>query len=106
MDILKYIPYGRKNAKSRFLIAQEAGISERKFRELVSKINDNPDMCAVIPDVKAGGYYIPKLPDDQAYYDAYIRQEKSRLRTEGQKIRNMEKKKKADESEYMQMSLF
>lgn len=38
-DILKHIPYGRRNAKSRFAIAAEIGITERAFRSAIERLN-------------------------------------------------------------------
>lgn len=105
MDILRYIPYGRKNAESRFSIAQRAGISERKFRELAAGINKS-GRAIILADIKAGGYYVPKLPEDRPYYNAYLRQEESRVKELNEKIRAMKGKKRADNPDPYQLSLF
>ena len=63
-DILKYIPRGRKNARSRHIIAKEAGVSERVFRNMVNRLNFQSDNDLIIADQHGGGYFLPKLPDD------------------------------------------
>ena len=87
-DILKHIPYGRKNAKSRFAIAAEIGITERAFRSAIERLNKSGEVL-VIADQKAGGYFIPKLPEDRAYKEAYLRQGWSRVKEESKKLRAM-----------------
>ena len=54
-DILKYIPRGRKNARSRHIIAKEAGVSERVFRNMVNRLNFQSDNDLIIADQHGGG---------------------------------------------------
>lgn len=105
MDILQHIPYGRKNARSRFMIAAEMGISERKFRDLVAEVNAS-GRAIILADTKAGGYYQPKLPEDRAYYNAYLRQEESRCKALNKKIQAMKGKTRINNPDPYQMSLF
>ena len=46
-DILKHIPYGRKNAKSRFAIAAEIGITERAFRSAIERLNKSGEILVI-----------------------------------------------------------
>lgn len=101
MDILDHIPYGRKNAKSRFMLASELGISERLFRDLVAEINTS-GRAVILADTKAGGYYRPQLPEDSVYYSEYLRQEESRCIALHKKIRAM----KGNIPDPNQMTLF
>lgn len=91
-EILKYVPRGRINARSRYAIASAAGISERKFRELVNRLNNQWGNDLIIADQSRGGYFIPKFPEDEDYCNAYIRQAYSRAKQERRKAQAMEKK--------------
>ena len=93
-DILKHIPYGRKNAKSRFAIAAEIGITERAFRSAIERLNKSGEIL-VIADQK---YFIPKLPEDRAYKEAYLRQGWSRVKEESKKLRAMAPERYAKKS--------
>lgn len=98
MDILQYIPIGRKNAISRYVIADRAGICERKVRGMIREVN-NTGRSLIIADTSAGGYFVPDLSEeaDRACYNAYLRQERHRANEIYYKIRKMEK---ADNYEY------
>ena len=97
MDLLPYIPIGRRNARSRFEIAQKVGCHERTVRMEIAKINKS-GRVKIIADPVMGGYYIPKFPEDRAYYNAYLAKEHSRVKENSNKIRAMEGRnsKKAD----------
>ncbi|WP_434310367.1 hypothetical protein [Hominifimenecus sp. rT4P-3] len=105
MDLLPYIPVGRRNARSRFEIADCAGVSERTVRDAIAEINKT-GRAKVIADSIIGGYYIPKFPEDAAYYKAYLRQEYHRAGEILDKIRAMEGRSRKKESMPGQLSLF
>jgi len=105
MDILQYVPYGRKNARSRFMIAAELGISERKVRDLIADVNTS-GRAIILADTKAGGYYQPKLPEDRVYYNKYLRQEENRCKALNKKIRAMKGRLRTDNPDPNQISLF
>lgn len=105
MDLLPYIPYGRRNARSRFEIAQDSGCSERTVRDAIAEINKT-GRAKVIADPIMGGYYIPKFPEDTAYYKAYLAQERRRAGEILDKVRGMEGRRTKKASVPGQYSLF
>ena len=105
MDLLPYIPIGRRNARSRFEIAQKSGCSERTVRDAISEINKT-GRAKVIADPVMGGYYIPRFPEDTAYYKAYLAQERHRAGEILGKVRAMEGRKPRGADIPGQYSLF
>lgn len=93
-DILKYIPRGRKNARSRNIIAKEAGVSERVFRDIVNRLNRQLVHDLIIADQNRGGYFLPKFPEDEEYCNTYINQTFSRANKEKMKALAMKRKLK------------
>lgn len=89
MDLLPYIPIGRRNALSRFEIAMRAGCSERTVRSAIAGINET-GRAKVIADPVIGGYYIPKFPEDATYYRAYMAKEHHRIQKTIGKLRAMD----------------
>lgn len=105
MDLIQYIPIGRINARSRFEIAEAAGVCERKVRDYIANANKN-GMAIIIADA-AGGYYIPDLPRDRKYLDRYLRQEAHRAREILDKVNAMKgRPKKGSDQCDGQLSLF
>lgn len=106
MELIQYIPIGRRNARSRFDIAEAAGVSERTVRDYISNAN-RTGMAVIIADTEAGGYYIPDLPKDRAYLDRYLRQEAHRAREIIDKVNTMRRRpKKGSDQCNGQLSLF
>ena len=106
MDMLRYIPIGRRNARSRYEIAEAAGVSERKVREVIAEINKSGE-AVVIADASLGGYYIPDLPRDRKYLDIYLRQEAHRAREILDKVNAMRGRREKGAGQCAgQMSLF
>ena len=102
-DILKYVPRGRKNARSRHIIAKEAGVSERVFRNMVNRLNFQSDNDLIIADQHGGGYFLPKLPDDEEYCRAYINQTFSRAKKEKRKGSSMDRKLRKQMERFREM---
>lgn len=105
MDLLPYMPIGRRNARSRFEIAQKSGCSERTVRDAISEINKT-GRAKVIADPVIGGYYIPRFPEDAASYKRYLSQERHRAMEILDKVRAMEGRKKRSVVIPGQYSLF
>lgn len=78
VDLMRYFPVGRENAKSRYKIAQEACVSERAVRRYISSVNLSGRLV-ILPDPDMGGYYIPE-EKDKRYLDIYCRQELHRAK--------------------------
>ena len=78
VDLMQYFPVGRENAKSRYKIAQEAGVGERVVRRYITAVNQS-GIAVILPEPDMGGYYIP-AEKDKRYLDIYCRQELHRAR--------------------------
>lgn len=102
-DILKYVPRGRKNARSRHIIAKEAGVSERVFRDMVNRLNRQSDHDLIIADQNRGGYFLPKFPEDEEYCNAYINQTFSRANKEKTKALALKRKLKKQMERHREM---
>ena len=102
-DILKYIPYGRENAQSRYVIASAAGITERAFRNAIQQLNTRSEGALIIADQSRGGYFIPKFPEDEEYCMAYLGQMWSREKQERRKAYVMEKKIRHQMEQYREI---
>ena len=52
---------------------------------MVNRLNFQSDNDLIIADQHGGGYFLPKLPDDEEYCRAYINQTFSRAKKEKRK---------------------
>lgn len=73
MEVITFIPKGKKNAISRGALAASAGYSDRRVREIIVQLQQKGYM---ICNMSGGeGYFIAADLDE---IDAYYRQEKAR----------------------------
>lgn len=79
MDIVDYIPFGRKNAITRTRLMIVTGLNDRQIREQISQARRD----TVILNVQDGKGYFRPLPEERKLVEAYARQETARLRSIG-----------------------
>lgn len=74
MDILEFIPYGRKNAIKRHTLSELTGLSDRDTRRLIEQARQE---TPIINLSDGNGYY---RPDDKDDLEKYILQEQARAK--------------------------
>jgi len=79
MDIVDYIPFGRKNAITRTRLMIVTGLNDRQIREQISQARRD----TVILNMQDGKGYFRPLPEERKLVEAYARQETARLRSIG-----------------------
>ncbi len=83
MDIVDYIPYGRKNAITRTRLRIVTGLNDRQIRRMIAEAREN----TIILNMQDGnGYYRP-LPEEIKYVKAHERQESARIKSQFKTLR-------------------
>ena len=77
IDILEYIPVGKKNAISRECLRQMTNLNDRDMRKLISVARRT---TPILNSQDGIGYYIP-ADDEKSEVEAFIKQESKRART-------------------------
>lgn len=103
--VLQFTPRGSWNARDRYWIAGEIGISERVFRDYVEYINAH-GIGIIIAGVRGRGYFVPVFPEDCRYYEAYLAKERSKARRINEKCDGMEGKRRLLFSDLDQLNFF
>ena len=75
MDIVDYIPFGRKNAITRTRLRIVTGLNDRQIREQISQARRD----TVILNMQDGKGYFGPLPEEINYVKAHERQESARI---------------------------
>lgn len=75
MDIVDYIPFGRKNAITRTRLRIVTGLNDRQIREQISQARRD----TVILNMQDGKGYFRPLPEEINYVKAHERQESARI---------------------------
>ena len=79
MDIVDYIPYGRKNAITRTRLRIVTGLNDRQIREQISQARRD----TVILNMQDGKGYFRPLPEERHLVESYAKQETARLKSIG-----------------------
>lgn len=82
MEILDYIPTGKRNAVTRTQLCIRTGLSDRLVRKA---IHDARRKIPIINLSNGDGYYIPdmNIPEEQNELLHFVRQEQSRIKSTG-----------------------
>lgn len=112
MKILDYIPTGHKNAVSRQTLTTLTKLSDRKVRELIANLNANGEPDELIINMQDGKGYFRPAPEEDGLVRVWRAMENSRKLSVNENVRAADaylgrnKKKKENELEKNQMSLF
>ncbi len=79
MDIVDYIPFGRKNAITRTRLRIVTGLNDRQIRRMIAEAREN----TVILNMQDGKGYFRPLPEERHLVEAYDKQETARLKSIG-----------------------
>ena len=79
MDIVDYIPFGRKNAITRTRLRIVTGLNDRQIREQISQARRD----TVILNMQDGKGYFRPLPEERHLFESYAKQETARLKSIG-----------------------
>ena len=79
MDIVDYIPFGRKNAITRTRLRIVTGLNDRQIRRMIAEAREN----TVILNMQDGKGYFRPLPEERHLVESYAKQETARLKSIG-----------------------
>ena len=78
MNIVDYIPYGRKNAITREQLMMLTGMPDRALRKEIERLRQEGICILNLQD--GGGYYRPR-PEERSLAEIYMRQQLSRAKS-------------------------
>lgn len=100
MDIIEYIPTGKKNAVSRAQLVILTGITDRAIREAIQAFNESGE--GIIACECGKGYFVPETKEEA---ERYIRYSQSYLLSLARKDRGMKKAFSKMFSEQMELPI-
>lgn len=90
IDILDYIPIGKKNAVGRTILREFIGVSDRELRDMIHHARRK---IPILNLSDGNGYYIPDMNTEEGVRDLvrFVRQEESRLKSIGWALQSARK---------------
>lgn len=87
MDIVKFIPHGKKNAVGGKELKQVTGLDERTVKQQIANARLKGAVICSILDGNKGGYFIPETPEEAV---EYVRTEQCRIASARAALRSAE----------------
>lgn len=88
MDVIKFIPHGRKNAVTGKELKLLTGCDERTVKQHIANARLKGAVICSILDGNRGGYFIPKTPAEAI---EYVRTEQCRINSAKAALKAAEK---------------
>lgn len=88
MDIMKFIPHGKRNAVSGKELKLLTGLDERTVKQQIANARLKGSVICSILDGNRGGYFIPEAPEEAV---EYVRTEQCRIASAQAALRSAEK---------------